>query len=335
MKPVRLAIDVTGGDHGCAVVVRGVLEAQRLCPDAFTAVLCGDRASIATVFGECGFDSGAANSGLTIDHCTEIADSDAIPSKVWKQKTGASIVRCIRLQQEGVVDASISAGSTGVLMATAVFILGKPAGITRPALAAFIPTAGVRPVLLLDVGANLDCRPDHLLSFAVMGHEYVQRFYGLDSPRVTLLNVGVEPGKGTKLVFETNELLVKECPGYAGYIEGSRILSGDADVVVCDGFVGNALLKSFESFYGLTESVLADNAGLLAQIESNMAILNPEKYGAVPLIGVNGVIFKAHGNSSPRAISNAVVSAVTAFNQRAIHVSRPEEPKGRDHIYAV
>ena len=315
MNPVRLAIDVAGGDHGYQVVVSGVVDALRLNPGAFTAVLCGERGSIERALDEVG---APADPHLTIEDCTQRISPQDIPSRVWKQKSGAAIIRCILLQHSGEVDASISAGNTAVLMAAAVFLLGKLAHVTRPALAAFIPTAGVRPVLLLDVGANLECRPEHLLSFGCMGGDYARRYHGIEAPRVSLLNVGVEPAKGTRVIFETDELLRRECRGYCGFVEGSRILSGDTDVVVCDGYTGNALLKSFESFYGLTESVLANDRELLERIESSMAILNPEKYGAVPLVGVNGVVFKAHGSASPRAISNAIVSTVTAFNQSAI-----------------
>jgi len=333
MNPVRLAIDVTGGDHGCSVVVKGVVDALRRSPGSFTAILCGDKTQVRDALAAQGVEPDVA--GLSIEHCAQSVTTQDPPSTVWKRKCGSSVVRCIRLQAEGAADASISAGITGVLMASAVFILGLQDGVSRPALAAFIPTAGRRPVLLLDVGANLDCRAKHLLSFGVMGHDYARLYHGDDSIKVSLLNVGVEPQKGTRVILEAAQLLTQHCSGYQGYIEGSRILAGETDVVVCDGFVGNVLLKSFESFFGLTRAVLSGDKELLTRIESRMSILNSEMYGAVPLVGVNGIVFKAHGNASPGAISNAIGSAVTTLNQRAILAQQFGVSKGISRKYAV
>jgi phosphate acyltransferase len=319
MQPVRLAIDAASGDHGYPVVVKGVLDAHRLAPGRFVARLCGNRAEIERTLIDNGTDQNTNSGAIEIEHCPDTVTAVEHPSRVWKNRPQSSIVRCVALQHEGVVEASISAGDTGILMPASLFLLGRGHGISRPALAAFLPTTGKQPVLVLDVGANLDCRVDHLADFGVMGSEYYSRFFGIDSPRVSLLNIGREPNKGTRTIAEAGRVLERRCRGYIGFIEGSQVLGAGADVVVCDGFVGNVLLKSCESFYRLAESVLGGkDAAVLETIQKNMTIFNSENYGAAPILGVQGVVFKAHGDSSARAIAQAIAMTVTAVRQQVI-----------------
>lgn len=314
--PIRIAVDVASGDFGAPVVIAGVLEARRRWQGQFRAVLCGDRRVLERELATQGLsDTGAE---ITIEHCPESVGPDDIPSQAWRKRRGSSVVRCVSLQREGAVDATVSAGDTAVLMASAVFLLGRRRGVARPALAASMPTSAGKPVLVLDVGANVDCRPEHLVSFAQLGLAYAQRQFELKQPRVALLSVGSEQGKGSKTVNAVHAALRRKCREYVGYVEGSRVLSGDCDVVVCDGFAGNVLLKVCDSLFELVESVLATDPALLESARRRMAVLSAESYGAVPLLGIHGVVFKAHGNSSARAIASAVGTTITAVKRGAL-----------------
>jgi phosphate acyltransferase len=321
MTPLRLAIDVMSGDWGSAVIIEGILEAKKLHREPFTVYLCGDSEKIRQTFKKVGISEQRHGNDLIIEHCRDVVTSFDLPSLVWRKKAHSSIVRCISLQKEGVVDASMSAGDTGMLLTAAIFILGRLRGVHRPALAAFLPTTLKRPVLLLDVGANLNCKVPHLVTFGTMGYAYIKNFLDIPSPRVALLNVGEEPYKGTRTIFEADKELNRSCEGYIGFIEGSGVLKGEADVIVCDGFVGNVLLKAYESFHVIAETVLGQNKQILEHIRGSMEILNPENYGAVPLLGIHGSVLKAHGCSSSKAIANAVLTALTAIKKKNRFIS--------------
>jgi len=314
MRPIRLAVDISSGDYGSRVLVRGVLEARRRCPYSLTAYLCGDKDTIEKELKIAGSGCGP-ESGFIIEHCSQTVEPHLAPSRVWKTRQQSPIVRCISLQKDGVVDASLSAGDTGTLMGAAIFLLGRIEGVARPALAALLPTVSKRPALLLDAGANLECRTEHLAAFGQMGFSYYRRFFGIECPRVAMLSIGHEPSKGTRTVREAGMKLARECAGYSGFIEGGRVLSGDADVIVCDGFTGNVLLKACESFHALADAVLAGNRKLADVLREKLSILNPDNYGAVPLLGIRGVVFKAHGSSSATAFAYALIAAVTAVHR--------------------
>jgi len=307
---IRLAVDVQSGDFGPDAMVRGVFEARVAAPVPFVARLCGDERQINRVLGELSGEAGFDRSDFAVEHCPDVISGEDRRSTVWKNKKGSSVVRCVALQKEGAVDASVSAGDTGVLIGSALFILGRGKGVSRPTLAAFIPTPH-RPVLIMDVGANVNCRAEHLAGFARLGCAYVGRLLGKEKPRAALLNVGTEPEKGPKAVREAAELL-RGFENYVGFIEGNKVFFGDADVVVCDGFVGNVLLKTCESFYSLTSEYLADSRETFEKLTNKINALNPENYGAVPFLGINGIVLKAHGGSSVRSIKSAVLTAVRA-----------------------
>jgi glycerol-3-phosphate acyltransferase PlsX len=167
----------------------------------------------------------------------------------------------------------------------------------------------------MDVGANINCRAEHLANFAELGCSYVGRLFGKEKPLAGLLNIGTEPSKGPKVVRDAAVLLGK-CENYVGFIEGNKVFSGDADVVVCDGFIGNVLLKTCESFYSLAAGFLADSREALETLSRKIDALNPENYGAVPFLGVRGTVLKAHGGSSVRSIRNAVLTAVNAVKNK-------------------
>jgi glycerol-3-phosphate acyltransferase PlsX len=311
MRPIRLAVDVTSGDLGMRVLLEGVLLAKKIYPNHFVTHLCGDSAAILREMKNLGFDKDLSRE-FAVEHCPQQIDKNETPSRVWKTKRLAPAVRCISLQKEGAVDASLSAGDTRIIMGAALFLLGRMENVARPALAAFLPTITRRPTLLLDVGANLECRMEHLVAFGHMGFEYYQRFFGVDNPRVALLNIGHEPAKGTRTIKSAGESLAASCKGYCGFVEGGDLLTGEVDVVVCDGFAGNILLKTCEKFYTLAESLLGESGKFADTVKKKMAILNPENYGGVPMLGIRGVVFKAHGSSSSLAFAHALAASVTA-----------------------
>jgi glycerol-3-phosphate acyltransferase PlsX len=314
---VQLAVDAQSGDFGCRVTIKGVLDAFSATDVAFHVHLCGDRALIERSLAEEGEKAVRFRDRMTIIHCPDrITSRERRRIWAWKHRTDASIIRCITLQKEGVVEASVSAGDTAVLLGAALFILGRRRGAPRPALAAFLPTMQNKPVLLLDVGANLKCRKEHLTAFALMGIEYVGAMCEKQYPSVGLLNVGKEKVKGFSAIGDANKILRRKCPEYIGYVEGNEVLSGRADVVVCDGFAGNALLKSCETFHSLIASVIErKRPDLLVEIRQHLAALDPDNYGAVPFLGIKGIVLKAHGGSSPRAIASAVAAALQAVRR--------------------
>jgi glycerol-3-phosphate acyltransferase PlsX len=292
------------------MVIEGVLEAHRRAEAAFVAHLCGDERVCESILESRGVSPREHADWLVIEHSPQNIEPGDIPSRVWRKKTHSSIVRSISLQKEGRVDATLSAGDTRILMGAAIFILGRWPGVARPALAAFLPTTAGRPTLVLDVGANLECRASHLTAFGTMGHRYYRDFFDIPNPTVALLNIGKEPTKGTRAIVDAGKALADRCEGYTGFIEGSCVLSGDADVVVCDGFTGNVLLKSCESFHRLAETVLGGEKKLWSAVAGKMSILDAANYGAVPLVGIEGVVFKAHGSSTSQAITHALLTAV-------------------------
>ncbi|MCL2219528.1 MAG: phosphate acyltransferase [Chitinispirillia bacterium] len=311
---IRLAVDVQSGDFGPDAVVRGVVEAYASSSEPFVACLCGDEAQISGVLD--GLGGGFDRSNFIIEHCPDIINDDDRRTTVWKNKKRSSIVRCVSLQKEGAADASVSAGDTGILIGSALFILGRAEGVSRPVLAAFIPTpAG--PVLIADVGANINCRAEHLAGFADLGCTYVSRLFGKRDVKAALLNIGTEPSKGPEVVRKAAAMLEGDAR-YAGFIEGSRVFAGDADVVVCDGFIGNVMLKTCESFYALTSEYLSDSPGTFEKLTRKIDALNPENYGAVPFLGINGTVLKAHGGSSVKSIKSAVLTAVKAVVNSAV-----------------
>lgn len=316
MNTIRLAIDVESGDHGPQTIIAGINEARPLCSTPFKAFLCGNRRRIESVISALGVSESIGD--YEIIDCSDFVDPGDKRASVWKNQTGTSVIRCITLQKQGVADVSISAGDTAILLGASLFILGRSEGAARPALAAFLPTVKKKPVLLLDVGANLHCRADHLASFGIMGSRYVHRILNLETPQVALLSIGKEAVKGTKLLSEAELLLKNSTVNFTGFVEGNDILAGKSDVVVCDGFCGNVLLKAFESFHTLAEMIYGNNTGRDRAFKESVLVLDPEIYGAVPFLGINGAVLKAHGSSSSRAIAYAILASVNAVRRHAI-----------------
>lgn len=314
---IKIALDAMGGDHAPMEIVRGARDAAHEL--GIQIVLVGDEERIQR---ELAGDD--ADGLITIVHASEVVEMDEHPVSAIRKKKNSSIVVATQLVKEGAADAVISAGSTGAQMAASLFILGRIKGIERPAISTLLPTAkGV--VALLDVGANVDSRPQHLQQFAIMGSLYAEKILGLPSPKVGLVNIGAEETKGNELTVAAHKLLAETELNFVGNVEGRDLFLGSTDVAVCDGFVGNVILKSAE---GLALSILGmfqQELGRLEDIigrERVMHIMGGFKrrmdyaeYGGAPLLGVDGVSVISHGSSRARAIKNAIRVAQNTVEQ--------------------
>jgi len=302
-----------GTDRAPEPEVMGALQALRDFEPDIELVLVGDEPLIRAELAR----HGEVPERLRVHHAPDRVTVSDAPASVIRRSPNSSMVVGLRLHEEGAADAFVSAGSTGAIMSTSLFTLQRLPGVARPPVAAVLPTLGAgTPCLLLDSGANVDCKPHHLVQFAQLGSIYARDTMGRETPRVALLNIGREPGKGDELTAETYGLLAEESGiHFVGNVEGRDIIQGVCDVVVCDGFVGNVLLK----FY---ESVSAFILGLLRQeldprkeskkLEELFRVLDYAEYGGAPLLGVGGVSIICHGDSPPKAIRNALAMAARA-----------------------
>lgn len=322
-----------GGDVGPAVAVAGAVDAVRSCSGSLSVLLVGDRAEI-----EVELEQAGGPAGLEVVHAGESVDMGESPGQAIRCKRDASINVTAQLTRDGRAAGMVSAGSSGAVMASALLNIGRLEGVKRPAVAAFIPSAK-GAVLLLDVGANVECKPEYLVHFAVMGSLYAERFLGKVEPSVGLLSIGREPGKGNALVRAVYPLLERSPVRFVGNVEAEHILSGGSDVVVCDGFTGNVVLKFAESMFQAFVERLRDasEASLFTRV-GGFLVRGPvrevertfdyEEYGGAPLLGIDGVAIICHGRSTPRAICNALrmaaqsvelgVNATIAARLRAI-----------------
>jgi len=307
---VRIALDAMGGDDAPEVPVRAALSALTDGPEDLSILLVGDPDRLEPAVR----DAGQPPERLRIVPAPQTIAMNEPPVQAVRRKPESSIVVGLRLQREGEADAFVSAGSTGAVLAASLFVLGRLPGVDRPTVGALFPTAD-RPVLVLDAGANVGCRPAHLHQFAHLGNIYVRDLWGVEVPRVGLLNVGEEEEKGDDLAVATHELL-REDPElrFVGNVEGHRIIEGRCDVLVCDGFLGNVLLKFYESMAGFIVGLLrreqAQAGGRSREPGPVERMLDYTEYGGAPLLGVDGVVVLCHGSSPPRAIRNALSVAV-------------------------
>ena len=314
----RLAVDAMGGDFGPSVVVPGALQGAR--ETGAEVILVGIEEEIRKVLAELKAEDGEGELYEVVNATQTIEMTDK-PSEVVRGKRDSSMHVACTLVRQGEADAFISAGNSGVAYACGMFIIGRIPGVERPALASLIPTEK-SPMLLLDVGANVECRPHHLFQFAVMGSTFVKDILGYEEPRVALLSNGEEEGKGNPLVKESYDLLKQAAHiNFVGNAEGSDLFTGDMDVVVCDGFVGNVALKLSEglarSIRHLLKRELMSN-GILPKLGAMLSIpafksfkkiVDYAEYGGAPLLGLKGIAIVCHGKSNPKAISSAVKMA--------------------------
>ncbi len=311
---VTVCVDAVGGDHAPDEIIAGVEIGLSHDPD-LAVILTGPEDVV----------SAPADS---LERCsarptTETIPMDADPVSAVRSMKDSSIVVGCQLVRDGEAQAFFTAGSTGAWMAASTLRIGRIPGIKRPAIATVIPTAGP-PVVLLDAGANADCKPQYLLQFAHMGAAYAQIVLGVENPRVALLNIGEEPSKGSALALEAHALMAAGVPGFIGNVEGRDIPTGAADVVVTDGFTGNVSLKLLEglskSLFGEIKDVLMSSpttrlAAMAVRpgLRDLAARLDPDTYGGAPLLGVDGLSFVGHGSSNRQAVASALrVSARAA-----------------------
>jgi glycerol-3-phosphate acyltransferase PlsX len=314
---MRIALDAMGSDRAPAVEVEGAVGALLDRSGDVRVVLVGDRERIEA---ELARFPDAPRDRLEIVHASEVIEMGEAPATAVRRKRDSSIVVGVNLLKAGEVDAFISAGSTGAVMAASLVFLRTIAGVDRPPVGARIPTSTGR-CLALDVGANVDTKPHQLVQFAQLGSVYAQDILGIDNPRVGLLNIGAEPEKGNEVVVEAHQLLAKTDLNFIGNVEGREIVSGHCDVLVADGFVGNVLLKFYESVAGLITSMLRREfaeLGVEMDLDRVFRRLDYAATGGAPLLGVNGVVIICHGGSPPLAITNAIGVAAQSVERRMV-----------------
>ncbi len=327
---MRIALDAMGSDRAPAVEVEGAVGALLDRDDDVRVVLVGDTGRIQA---ELARFPDAPRDRLEIHHASEVIEMGEAPATAIRRKRDSSIVVGVNLLKAGEVDAFISAGSTGAVMGASLITLRTIPGVDRPPVGARIPTVAGR-CLALDVGANVDCKPHQLVQFAQLGSVYAEDMLGIENPRVGLLNIGTEPEKGNEVVLEAYGLLQKtQHLNFIGNVEGREIVAGKCDVLVADGFVGNVLLKFYESVAGLITGMLRrelNEAGVQLDLDRIFRSLDYAGIGGAPLLGVNGVVIICHGGSPPLAIRNAIGVAAQSVQRRMVEhmtarLARPAE----------
>ena len=311
-----IALDAMGGDHGASIVVPAALKALKQNA-GLKLILVGDEATVTAVLKE---HKSAVSDRLTIQHTSQVVAMDELPSQALRGKKDSSLRVAINLVKEGKAQACVSAGNTGALMATARFVLKTLPGIDRPAICTTLPTIKGH-VYVLDLGANVDSSAEHLLEFAVMGSVLASAIDDKESPTVGLLNIGEEEIKGNERVKEASRLLANSQLNYIGNVEGDGIYLGAADVVVCDGFVGNVMLKTTEGVAKMISHYMKQEfkknpltmlSGLIAMpvLKAFRRRIDPREYNGASLVGLQGIVIKSHGGADALAFNNAIHEAI-------------------------
>jgi glycerol-3-phosphate acyltransferase PlsX len=312
---MRIALDAMGGDKAPIGIIDGAFEAAREASGRIVVALVGKRDVVEAYIGE----HRLVSPNVEIVDAPEVVEMSESPATAIRRKRASSIGVAMSLHREGKVDAVVSAGNTGAVVASSLLTLGRLPGIERPAIAIFMPTKH-GGTILLDGGANSDCDPHNLLQFALMGSAYAEALLGKAAPRVALLSIGEERSKGNDLTRAAHELLEKSDLNFVGNIEGRDVFAGKADVVVTDGFVGNVVLKFTESVFYYINDLIREGVGTHVSAKIGALLMRPvfrgmkrtldyAEYGGMPLLGVNGVVIISHGKSSSRAIKNAILAA--------------------------
>ena len=309
---MRIVLDAMGTDDAPRIEVAGAIEALREHESDVELILVGDREVIDAELAR----HEVVPNRISVHHAPDRVQADDSPASVIRTKPNSSIVVGLELQRKRDADAFVSAGSTGAVMATSLFKLRPLPGVDRPTIGTLLPTAEEQ-CLLVDAGANVDCKPQHLVQFAHLGNIYAREIMGRPKPRIGLLNIGKEPGKGDELSAAAHEVLSSEDSlNFVGNLEGRDIIEGVCDVVVCDGFVGNVLLKFYESVAQFIIGLIKTELGALTEnsldFDRIFRILDYSETGGAPLLGVGGVSVICHGGSSAKAIRNAIRVATQA-----------------------
>ncbi len=320
----KIAVDAMGGDYAPLNVILGSLQAYYESRD-FQLILVGNKEKILQT---------ARQEKIELDetiifHAPETIEMDETPVVAIKSKPDSSIVVGATLVKEKKADAFVSAGNTGAVMAVSTLIMGRIKGVSRPTIGASFPTEKNKYCIVFDAGASVDSKPQHLYEYAVLGSIFAKEIYGITNPSVGILSVGEEESKGNELVFSTHKLLKESNLNFYGNVEGRDILKGTVDVVVCDGFVGNIILKFGESVLSLLKTKIKRYAekGLINKLKAlivksvlkvSLKDMDYQYYGGVPLLGVNGISIIGHGSSTPLAIKNMVLRAKEMYEKKLI-----------------
>ncbi len=333
---IKVALDAMGGDNAPAEIIKGAIDALAERDD-IKIFLCGRMDDMQRELAQYNYDSAR----IELIDAPDVIETAEAPVMAIRRKKDSSIVKGMHLVKDGTCDAFVSAGSSGAILVGGQFIVGRIKGVERPPLAPLIPTEkGVS--LLIDCGANVDARPSHLVQFAKMGSVYMEHVIGIPNPRVAIVNIGAEEEKGNLLVKETYPLL-KTCPdiNFVGSIEARNIPQGDADVIVCEAFVGNVILKLYEGVGGtllklikgsLMTSLRTKIGGALIKpaLKKTLKSFDSSEYGGAPLLGLNGLVVKTHGSSKAKEVKNSIIQCVT-FKEQDINrkiankINMPEE----------
>lgn len=320
---MRILIDGMGGDNAPEEIVAGAVEATKEIDDEI--IIIGDEEAIQ----KCLKEKGAKEGRIQVVHATQMITNDEAPVRAVRSKKDSSIVKGLNMVKNGEADVFLSAGSTGALLAGGLFILGRIQGIDRPTLATIYPVIGQQPSILVDTGANAECKANNLLEFAVMGSIYMEKVLGRSNPTVGLVNNGTEEGKGTTLTKAAYELISKSSMNFIGSVESRELPNGICDVIVTDGFTGNAIIKLTEGmglmvlremkrrFMAGTKSKL----GALLLKDQLMGIkkeFNYAEYGGAPLLGVKGALLKMHGSSDALAVKQTILKAIPYVKENVV-----------------
>ncbi len=319
---MRIALDAMGGDHGPDEQIAGAIQA--LEEAELQIILVGDEAAIQQCLEKMAPDESIL-SRLRIVHTSEMVEMGESPVEAIRKKKRSSVMLAFDLVKTGEADAAVSAGNSGATMAAAVRKLGRLKNVSRPGIANAFPTLK-KPVVMMDVGANVDCRPQHLFQFALMASAF-SRVFDIESPRVGILSIGEETGKGNQLVKETHALLKNSSLNFVGNVEGRDIFQGDIDVIVCDGFVGNICLKVSEGLVEAATEMI--RTGIMGSLKAKIGYflarpvfrkfkkrVDYAEYGGAPLLGINGTGIICHGKSNAVAIKNAILEAAKIIEMK-------------------
>ena len=332
---MRIALDAMGGDLAPQATVQGALNALCQTKDELNVILVGDEDQIKNELGN------SIPDGISIFPTSEVVTMHDNGSKVIKSKPNSSLVQGIQLVKEAKADAFISAGHTGAVMATSLFLLGRIPHVKRPCLGAYLQTKNGGKIIC-DVGANPDANPEQLLQFGIMASVYLDHVEGIKNTKIGLINIGKEPSKGSLLYLEAYKLLNKELPNFIGNVESRHIFDCEANVLVCDGFVGNTLIKFAEGWINAFSDMIKEKIQVKLNYKIGAALIKPaleeirnqydyEEHGGSPLLGVNGISIISHGSSTPKAIMNSIFVAQKSIKENLI----PDISRGIDKHLGV